>query len=140
MKEYVGTGVVKGGQLKVRNSKAIEAEFKTWRDCEVIIRVEKAHATRSADQNSLYWVAYVQPLSDHTGYTPLEMHAYLKQRFLPKQHLLIQDAAGVVVDEADLDALTTTKLDKIEFGEYLHEIEAFAQTLNVTVGSNREAA
>lgn len=124
----------------MRNRAALEQHVKKVRDCEVTITIEKAHATRSLDQNALYWVGYVTPLAEHTGYTVLEMHDYLKQRFLPKRHLLIQDADGAVIDEADLPYATTTTLNKVEFGEYLREIEAFALSLNVQVGSNREAA
>lgn len=141
MKPFVTTAIVKNGALSgVRNRKALDAWTEKLRDAEVVVTFEKAHATRSADQNALYWAGYVQPLADHTGYTAMEMHSYLKQRFLPKQHLMIQDANGAVVDETDIEALSTTKLNKIEFGEYLNEIEALALTLNVRVGSNREAA
>ncbi len=139
-KAYVTTGRVEKGALKIRNRARMDAFFKNVRDCEVTVTIEKAHATRSADQNALYWAGYIQPLSDYTGYTPLEMHAYLKKRFLPTKQLLIQDANGVVVDETAIEALSTTTLNKVEFGEYLHEIEAFALELGVTVGSNREAA
>lgn len=136
--EYVTTGRVEKGQLKIRGRKDLEKFFSRVRDCEVVVRIEKAHATRNADQNALYWAGYVQPLSEHTGYTPLEMHAYLKKRFLPTKQLLLQDAHGAVVDETAIEALTTTTLNKVEFGNYLQEVEAFALSLGVTVGSNRE--
>lgn len=134
MKEIVLTGFVKSGKLTVRNRKALDEALRHWFDTEVIVTIEKAHATRSLEQNRLYWVGYVNPLADYTGYSPKYMHAYLKKRFLPAQHLLIQDGAGVVVDEADVEMLSTTTLNKVQFGEYLQAIEEFALSLGVRVG------
>lgn len=142
-KEYTFTARIEDGRLTVglRVLEAMRIALAHWQRCPVTITVEKQHATRSLDQNALYWVGYVNPLADYTGYTPNEMHAYLKKRFLPKQRIEIVDKrSGVVVDEQDLEQLTTTTLNKIEFGEYLDEIKAFAIGLGVTVGSNREAA
>ena len=140
MTEIVATGRVIAGKLHTRNRARIDAELAKWKDGEVLVTVAKAHATRSVDQNAVYWVGYIKPLAEHTGYTPLQMHAYCKRKFLPSQHLVIQDAHGVVIDEADIDTLTTTSLNNVEFGQYLHEIAEFAQSLGVEVGSNREAA
>lgn len=139
-KEFVATGTVQGGVLTLRNRRKLDQALKRWKDCEVVVTIEQAHATRSLEQNALYWVAYVNPLAEYTGYSAKWMHAYLKKRFLPSRRLLIQDKHGVVVDERDIDALTTTTLNKVDFGEYLHAIEEFAMELGVTVGSNAEAA
>lgn len=138
--ELVLTGVVKGGKLTVRHRKQFDAWLKKLHEGEVIVTVEKAHATRSLEQNRLYFAGYVNPIAEYTGYSPKWVHAYLKKRFLPANRLLIQDATGVVVDDVEVDALTTTTLNKVEFGEYLHAIEEFAIGLGVVVGSNREAA
>lgn len=140
MNEIVTTGRVEGGKLHVRNRKQVDAALARWMDTEVIVTIEKAHATRSRESNALYWAGYVKPLADFTGYSPKWMHAYLKKRCLPAKKMLIQDKHGVVVEEADLEALTTTTLNKVEFSEFLHEVEEFALSLGVTVGSNREAA
>lgn len=132
----VFTGRIRDGKLHVRGWRPLEL-----RDGEVLITVERAHAIRSLDANALYWAGFVRPLSDYTGYTPKQMHAYLKKRFLPKQRIEIVDKrTGAVVDDVELEALTTTKLTTIEFSDYLHEIAEFAESLQVTVGSNREAA
>lgn len=143
MKSHTFTARIEDGRLKVglRALEAMRLALAHWQRCQVTITVEKQHATRSLDQNALYWSGYVNPLAEYTGYTPFEMHAYLKKRFLPKQRIEIVDRrSGVVIDEQDLDQLTTTTLNKIEFGEYLDEIKAFALGLGVIVGSNREAA
>jgi hypothetical protein len=139
MAVYETTGFIRGGRLHVRKGAGLTAALARWKDGEVLITIERAHAIRSLESNSLYWVGYVKPLSEHIGEPPRWVHAYLKKRFLPPKHLLIQDKNGVVVDEVDLDMLTTTKLNTVEFSEYLHEIQVWAATdLGVMVGSNRE--
>ncbi len=107
--------------------------------------IERVKATRNLEQNRLYWAGFVRPLSEHTGYTPGEMHEYLKTRFLPPERrlmktLLLQNAQGEIIDERQIDLSTTTVLNKIEFSDYLHEIQVFAGELGVIVGSNSEAA
>jgi hypothetical protein len=132
----VFTGRITKGKLHVRGWKALR-----MKDGEVFITIERARAIRSLEANALYWAGYVHPLADYTGYTPKEIHAYLKKRFLPKQRIEIVDKkTGVVLDEQDLDQLTTTTLTSTEFSAYLHEIAEFAETLDVRVGSNRVAA
>lgn len=144
MKTFEMTGFVKDGVLKLRAAKRAEEEFKRWRDGEVIVTVERQHATRSLDQNALYFAGYVNPVADYTGYSPRQIHALFKKMFLPKQRIDIVDKkTGAVVEEVDLEQLTTTVLNKIEFSEYLNHIrdwvdETFHGT--VSVGSNREAA
>jgi hypothetical protein len=132
----VFTGRVRGGKIRVRAWRPVRMP-----DGEVTITVERARARRSNEANSLYWAGYVAPLADYTGLTPLTMHAYLKQRFLPRQQIEIVDkSTGATIDETEIAALTTTKLTPTEFSDYLREIGDFAETLRVAVGSNREAA
>lgn len=144
-KLFEGSAVKKDGKVRLRNGKAFEAWSERLREGqEVTVTFEPAHATRSKEQNALYFAGYVSPLADYCGVNPKWMHAYLKKRFLPKQRIEIVDKkTGAVVDEADLDQLTTTILNKIEFGDYLRDIEEWVIDEfhgNVTVGSNREAA
>lgn len=138
--EHVATGFVKDGILMVRNKARLDACVKSWRDCEVTITVEKKHATRSLEQNAAYWAAIVKPLSDHTGYQPDEIHDILKAKFLPKK-LALLDRNGDVLDEYVIGGTTTT-LDKIQFGEFIRDIQVWAAEklgLDLQIDS-REAA
>lgn len=137
------SGVVADGVLKLRNAKAVAAEFQNWRDCDVTVTVERAHATRSLDQNALYWKAYVNPVVEYTGYSAKQIHALWKKMFLPKQRIEIVNQKTGVVFEEDLEALSTTVLNKVEFGEYLDSIKDWVEETfrgAVSVGSNREHA
>jgi hypothetical protein len=134
------TGRVERGKLKLRNRQAFETAFKTWRDGEVIVRIERRHAARSLAQNAYYWGVAVHLLSEHTGYTPDEMHEFLKMKFLPKK-LAVQDKNGEVQGEFVIGG-TTTALNKIQFGEYLFNIQSWAAaSLDVQIPDpNEEAA
>lgn len=125
------TGLVRHGKLKVRLTPDFTRALMSFRDGPVTVRIERKRATRSAEQNRLYWGIYVQALSDHTGFSPDEMHEVLKAKFLPKR-LAVQDGNGEIVDEYVLGG-STTKLDVIEFGDYLNAIHEWAQSLGVVI-------
>jgi hypothetical protein len=111
------------GRLKVNRRKLAQL-LATRRDCELAIVIEKKHATRSLAQNAWYWSGVVGAISEHTGYTPDEIHEILKAKFLPKK-LALTDGNGEIVDELVIGG-STTKLNKIQFGEYIEQIRAWA--------------
>jgi len=133
MDKYETSALIEHGQLKVRHRQHFERAMRELREGEVIVTVRKAHATRSAQANRTYWKFYIAPLSAYTGYSPLAIHSYLKQRFLVAPPIVIADPNGEIVDEATIEPTTTT-LTTQEFSDYLQHIEDFAATLNVTVG------
>jgi len=142
-KEIVLTGFVKSHELKLRHQKRLNDELRHWANCEVVVTIERLYATRGLGANALYWAGYVNPIADYTGLSTKIVHALLKQKFLPKQRIEIVDRkTGVVVDEVDLEALTTTTLTKVEFSDYLREIEEWVLDEfhgAVTVGSSEAA-
>jgi len=130
---FEASGQIEQGRLKVRHQQQFEAKVRHIPDGEVIVSVRRAQATKTPQQNRLYWKFYVTPLAEYTGYSPLAIHSYLKQRFLVAPQIVITDSTGDVVDEASIEPTTTT-LTKAEFSAYLDNITDFAATLNVTVG------
>lgn len=135
---YDTTGYIDAGKLRVRDHRGFERAMRQMPDGEVTVSIH-AGQRRSSQANRLYWRWYVQPLSEYTGYTPHAVHSYLKQRFLSGAHIVIADANGEVVDEADVEPTTTT-LTKTEFSAYLDAISEFAESLNVPVGAPTEYA
>jgi hypothetical protein len=130
--EVVTTGYIKAGRLEMRNRKQVSAQLKRMKDGEVLITIEKKHATRSAQANRYFWGVVVEMISDHTGYTPDEVAEILKAKFLPKK-LAVCDGNGEVVGEFVIGG-TTTRLNKIEFGEYIESIRRWsAETLGVVI-------
>ena len=141
MTPFVTTGHIVSGVLKVRNLKALKAHVHGWRNGEVIIRISRAMATRSLDQNAWYWSQIVGLIAEHTGYTPDETHEVLKQMFLPKT-LAIQDGNGEVINELVIGG-TTTSLNRLEFGDYCERIRLWAwESLGVDIPNpaSREVA
>lgn len=84
---------------------------------EITLRVEGKKLTRSAKQNAYYWV-YLSLLAEATGNTADGLHAWAKQEF-------ISTAYEEVFGERVPLEKTTTKLSKLEFTEYIMEIEQF---------------
>ena len=118
------TGSVKRGRLEIRNRKTFAAALKRMRDGEVRVTVERTRAARSDQQNRWYWGVIVDLLSEHTGFTPDEMHEVLKAKFMPKR-LAVTDGNGEIKGEFVIGG-TTTKLDKVAFGEYCEAIRTWA--------------
>ncbi len=125
-------GEIRGGRLRVKNAGQFAADLARCRDGAVSITVERKVATRSQRQNAYYWGVCLELVSEHTGYTPDEVHEFAKAKFLPKK-LAFADGNGEVKDDMVIGG-TTTKLDTIQFGEF---IEAFrrwaAETLDVVI-------
>lgn len=118
--EVVLTGRIANGKLHVRGWKP----FDGWKDGEVTIAVRRKRAPRSQPQNAWYWGQILRLLSEHTGYTVDELHDYCKQRFNGTT-VCLTDSDGVVVDEQRIGK-TTTKLNRVTFGEYCEAIRQWA--------------
>lgn len=70
----------------------------------VEVTVRKERKGRSPQANRYYWGVVVALLSEHTGYTPEEMHEALKEKFLGEERdsvglVKIRSSAGLTVDE-----------------------------------------
>lgn len=117
-------GHVRSGRLKIRRRKDLAAALRRMRDGEVLVSITRHRATRSVQQNRWYWGVIVEVLAEHTGYTPDEIHEVLKAKFLPKR-IAIADGNGEVRGEFVIGG-TTTRLDKVEFGEYCEAIRQWA--------------
>ena len=130
--DVVVTGYVRRGHLEIRRRKDLSATLTRMRDGEVLITITPIKATRSQLQNRYYWGVIVELLSEHTGYTPDEIHELLKAKFIPKR-LALADLNGVITSEYVIGA-STTKLDTQEFSDYCESIRRWAaDTLGVYI-------
>lgn len=137
MDEYVSTARLDQGQLKLRNRRAFASAMRQMKDGEYLVTIARAHATRSLAQNALYWGVYIHVLSEYTGFTPDDMHEVLKAKFIPKR-LAISDGNGEIQGEFVVGG-TTTRMNKVEFGEYLGEIQRWAaEDLGVNIPDPEE--
>lgn len=121
----IGAGSIKDGRLFIRNRAAFDSGLSTLRDgCQVEIAVTLLRATRSIQQNRWYWGVCVALLSEHTGYSPDEMHDLLKAKFIPK-HLAVSNGNGVIVDHFVIGG-STRSLNTVEFKDYTESIQVWA--------------
>jgi hypothetical protein len=119
------------GQLKLNRVRLVKL-LKGRRDCELVLMLERKHATRSLAQNAWYWSGVIGSISDHTGYTPEEVHEFCKAKFLPNK-VTLADKNGEVVEEVVIGR-STTALNKIQFGEYIEAIRQWAaETLDLNI-------
>ncbi len=112
------------GRLKVRDWTRILQAVAKMRNGEVLIRLERAYATRSEQQNAWYWSQVVGLVAQHTGYTPDEIHEIYKAKFIPK-HLALADGNGEIVGAFVLGG-STTKLHTAAFADYCERIREWA--------------
>lgn len=106
-----------------RDMKLVPDNNRAWLDYllsvdkkKLVVSIEQEKWVRSASQNNFYW-AYLRIIANDTGEVESDLHDLFKRKFLPPQFKTI---LGV---EVKLPA-STTKLDKVSFGEYMQKISA----------------
>ena len=105
-------------KLSEREKESIKrwcATFKNGTHLDITIRKHKSKRTN--DQNAYYWKIVVGILADEFGYEPDEMHMVLREKFLR------------IYDDKHPDfviAKSTTKLNTVEFVEYVETIQRWA--------------
>lgn len=88
------------------------------------IAVRRLYANRSQQANRFYWGVVVAVLSEYTGFTPDEMHDWLKMKFIPKK-LAVCDGNGEVQGEFVMGG-STRKMNTAQFTDYIETIRAWA--------------
>lgn len=132
-----GAGVMRQGRLRLLHAERLAAHLTRLRDGAVEIAIRRRYATRSHEQNRFYWGVLVDALSEATGYTPPEIHALCKAKFLPKR-LAVQDRNGRLAGEFVLGG-TTRSLTVGEFGDYCRAIESWmTEDLGFTLPTGAE--
>lgn len=129
----VASATVQGGKLYIRNRRAFDQQIAQMKEgWEIEVTVKRRRATRSIEQNRYYWGVVVELISEHTGYTPDEVHDFLKAIFIPKR-LAVQDGNGVIHNEIVIGG-STRLMNKLEFGDYMESIRRWAaETLDVVI-------
>lgn len=128
-KSYCTSGHVKDGVLYMRNKREMEATFKRWKDGEVLITIERAHATRSTAQNAYYYGVVIpriqlafQQRNITAGLDPQLTNEVLKSQFMDPELVRIKKIRGFLSDTGLLIGTHTADLNKLEFIEYLERI------------------
>jgi len=133
MKQMYGLGKVNQGKLTLKNSQIFKEELKCLSG-DVVVTIAEGRGKRSDGQNRYYWSQVCGLISETTGYTPEEVHDFLKEKFLTdKKHIVI---AG---EERDIEQATTTRLTTKEFEDYCENIRRWASSeLNINIPTPNE--
>ena len=92
---------------------------------EYSVEVKQYRKNRSNAQNRLLW-SWIGIISDETGYTPDELHEYLKTRLLGVEEKTIM-GHDIFIPKS------TTKLTALEFTQYLEKIEMLAMEMGINL-------
>jgi hypothetical protein len=124
-------GRVVDGQLDVVPL-ALNRAVQGWPDGVVTITIQPETRGRSVAQNKFYWGVCVTAVSEHTGYSPEEVHEIAKELFLPRH------PAGA--DDREEPRRTTTTLSSTEMTEFIDQFRRWAaETVGVVIDDPKEA-
>lgn len=123
--EVYGVAQIRNGRLFIENRKVFDQQValldSRWT---LEVTVKRLRATRAIRANRYWWGCCVQLVSEHTGYTPEEIHEIAKQMFLPKT-LALSDGNGEVKGEFVVGG-STRKLNTKEFSEFVERFKQWA--------------
>lgn len=108
-------GRVIGGKAIMDTPERVWEYIKTLDGNRIEVVIRKARSQRSNQQNRYYHGIVLELLSQHTGYTPDEMHEICKYQFLKQGG----DGKFEYIK-------STTKLNTAEFETYLENIKRWA--------------
>lgn len=124
------SGTVLEGQLTLDHKTSFKRYLRSLGDVPVLVTVEKVSKKRSNAQNALYWM-YLTIIASDTGEEPEDLHLLFKRKFLPVEEIAVMNNTLKRIK-------STTKLDKLEFTEYLAKIEQMTEIpIPDTVAFNR---
>ena len=112
---------IKDGKKKLRigNEGFFQHHLQKFPEGKVVwITLDTRAPKRSNQQNAYYWLC-LREISLNTGLEETDIHEYLKGRYLPKQTITIAGDSAIIPP-------STTKLSKLEFGEYMEKVIQFA--------------
>jgi hypothetical protein len=122
---------IEGGKLIVRNRRIFDSVIAAWPNCEALLTVEKAYATRSKAQNDFYWAVVVARIAKRWKKSPQETHEVLKAIHLP--HDLAMKGLNGTLMQGYVIGGSTTKLNKLMFIEYLEAIVMWAAERDIVI-------
>lgn len=122
-------GRTEAGKLRIRNAKRYDDAIEAFGDCEVLITVEKAHATRSKPQNDYMWAVVIPRVQEAfrargiADCSDLKVtNEVLKAQFMDPELVRTGRIRGFISDTGLLIGTHTSDLNKLQFIEYLERV------------------
>lgn len=144
MKELIYDGWIKDGKLVIQNHSQMMNEIELMQDSSIEIIIRKKVKRRSFQQNAYYWgvviptiQSAIREMGERLTLNQTEnwivdflsavdkdfTHLFLKQKFIEK--FQVDEETGEVIE----NKISTKRLDKDQFSEYLERVIHFANTI-----------
>lgn len=124
MKPIVASVSVTSGKLYIRNRRKFDEIIAGLGDFNGTLTLEKNHATRSKAQNDYYHAVVVARVAGKLKKDVKLTHELLKAQFLPHD-MAAKGTNGVLMNGFVIGG-STTRLNKLQFIEYLEQIVMWA--------------
>jgi len=125
--EVTAMATVRHGRLFIRHRRQFDELVRRLDErWELEVSVRRLVANRSQQANRYWWGVCVQLVSDHTGYTPEEVHELAKQMFIPKK-LAVAKGNGEIVGEFVMGG-STRSMNTAEFSAFVERFKQWAAT------------
>ena len=124
-------GQVEGGELKLANKEVFKRYLKLL-DGLVTVVVKKKRNSRSLPQNSYYWGGVLTTIAYEIGEDDIEsLHEYFKNEYLLRVKQVANKKTGELTEIKM--SRSTTKLDTVQFTEYLDKVVRWAAKMGIIV-------
>lgn len=124
MKPIVASFEIRDGKLYILNRRKFDGVIATLPNCRGTLTLEKNYATRSQAQNDYYHAVVVARVAAKLTQNVKGAHELLKAQFLPHD-MAARGENGVLMNGLVIGG-STTKLNKLQFIEYLETIVGWA--------------
>lgn len=129
MRHFSCGGRTEDGKLRVRNASRYDHAIAAFGTCEVIVTIEKAHATRSKPQNDYMWAVVIPRVQQSFKERGIDAgddikvtHEVLKAQFMDPELIRTGRIRGYISDTGLTLGTHTPDLNKLQFIEYLERI------------------
>lgn len=117
---------VLNGKLTLKRLTLWNKNLKLFEGKGVEVAIQRYRNTRTNNQNRYYWGVVIPLIAQYCGYDDDEAHSALKIKFLSKK--------GIIPT-----VISTTKLDTLQFIEYIDKVKRFAaEELNLVIPDPEE--
>lgn len=122
------------GKLTIHKKKLFDKYVASLKGL-VSIEIKKRRAKRSLNQNAYYW-KILEIIGDEYGIEKEELHDYFGAEYRSIKKVLTNKVTGEIFE---LDFIrSTSSMNKIEFGEYLDKVIAWAANMGIIILSPEE--
>ena len=123
---YECGGVITKGKLRLRDKGAMDRALASWKDGDILCRIERPTRHRTGPQNR-FWHGVVIPLfAEHCGYRESEMKDVLALKLIPVQVLAMDGTERTVPGH-------TSTLSVAEFNDLISQAQQLGAEMDILI-------